>query len=219
MNKSSAKDFVKKYIFKFIIIVLCVFFIGGVGIGARNILRMESNYTVNEHIEAASPRPAQPAEIVAFLDRAIDKAIAEKPAMTSSESCAIAEDSITAQPSSPALTASAKYIRDALDKHIEDSFEKAETAYGEGFGQIIKSLDIADADILSAECTDEYYCCPACGERFDESNEAFNPETDTHSCPKCRVEEELELRYGDQYTVFPLPRFRGVRYVRRAIFI
>ena len=75
----------KKHLYKIVVIVLIIFFIGGVGMGAANILAIEGVRELYTPDEPLTVLPESDEEIITYADMIITKALNEKPLTQSKE--------------------------------------------------------------------------------------------------------------------------------------
>ena len=183
----------KKYIYKIAVVILVIFFVGGVGIGAADILSIEGVEELYEAPEGLSELPETDAEIVDYLNSCIKKANVECPQISLSDSFSIDELGVEGD-DSDAINAGIAKITDTLEDKTEELFEVKELAFFENNSEILKTLDINIGDIESTELSYEYYTCTMCGEKIGLDDYGEN-------CPECDNEGTLRLRSNDNYTI------------------
>lgn len=183
-----------------VIALLCFFFVFGIVWGANSLLEMEGTMVPADLTDGAVACPQTKDEAASLLSSAIDKALEEKPRLSSSDSVKIGDKNeddeperlvISGDDSSLAQTV-AQHIKDGAADAFEDSFGEISADYDEGFADKLWIPGLSAADITDFECTYIYYTCPQCGESFDEAAD---------KCPDCGNPEPLEMRYRDEYTL------------------
>lgn len=184
----------KKYIYKIVVVVLIVFFVGGVGIGAANILSIEGTYELYTPEEGLSPIPESEEQVVAYINAAVDKALATNPLTTMRESFSIDTDSVKNSAENEQLNAAVILAADEIESAVEDSFETKEAAYGESAVEFLSDLNINPADVEEYTVDYKYFKCSMC-----ESHIA--PEDYAEECPECGNQGTLNERYGDEYSI------------------
>jgi len=181
----------KKALPKAVILLLCVFFAGGLVWGIDSVLGMEGTLVPYQPAQSLSRRPGTAPEILSYLNNAIGKARDEKPKLSSSTKCDLLECSF--QSSDEALLSGvSQYIAGSLEKRVEDTARPLSADFGEGFAGQVETLKLGARDLVSAKCRSEYYVCAVCGEES---------EIKQVECPGCGSKDAWQERYSDEYTI------------------
>ena len=185
----------KKHIYKIVVVILVVFFVGGVGMGAANILAIEGVREIYTPDEPLTKLPETNEEIIAYINSAIAKALEEKPYTEFSENYSIDKDSIKNSLDNSRLDSAAKMAVDGIEEKVESGYESKTADYGESAAAFLNgSLQINSADIESIDFNRMYYKCSMC-------TDSVNYEDYDEKCPKCGNTGTLELRYSDNYEI------------------
>ncbi len=185
----------KKYIYKIVVVILIVFFVGGVGLGAANILSIEGTKELYEPEKPLSAFPDGNDAIVAYADKVIAKALSEKPKIEMSESFSIDSDSIANSWENSKLNAACVLSAGGIESGVSDGYEEKSADFSEDASGFLEStLGITAADIDSVDFNYRHYTCSMC-----RSN--INFEDYAEKCPECGNEGTLELRFGDNYEI------------------
>lgn len=184
----------KKYIYKIVIVVLVIFFVGGVGLGAANILSIEGTYELYTPEEPATPYPETNEAVLSYIDSVIGKALAANPKTEMSESYSIDTDTLSNSADNAQITASAKLAAGKLEETMESQF-KAETAdFDTSASKFLSALKINPADVEKVDISYKYYKCSMC-----ESH--IGVEDFAEECPECGNINTLNERCGDEYEI------------------
>lgn len=184
----------KKYIYKIVVVVLVVFFVGGVGMGAANILSIEGTYELYNPEKSLSPIPENGEQAVAYINSAISKALETKPLTQMNESFSIDNDSIKNSAENEQLNAAVALAADSIESAVEDSFEAKEAKYGEPASAFLATVGISPADIEEFSISYKYFKCSMCESHIDAEDFA-------EECPECGNEGTLNERFGDEYEI------------------
>ncbi len=184
----------KKHIYKIVVVVLVVFFVGGVGIGAANILSIEGTYELYSPKGSLSPIPETQEDAVAYINSAITKAIETKPLTTMNESFSIDDDSVKNSAENEQLNAAAVLAVDSIENAVEDSFEAKEAGYGESSAEFLHVLGINPADVEDFSINFKYFKCSMCESHIDSEDFA-------EKCPECGNINTLNERFSDEYDI------------------
>ena len=144
----------KKLLFGTIIVVLVVLFIGGMIIGARNILDTEGTQDPN------APTVTQPDKLdidsagfistfAAHVDEATDPSRTRISIYTDVE---IDDSSITVASGNDYLLTELKHVKQGILDSVKKYYEIYEGKFGEDFNSRIRPVDFNQSDILSASC-------------------------------------------------------------------
>lgn len=187
----------KKFLPKFVISLLIVFFIVGLAWGLNSVLEMEGTDEPDTLTEGIAWEDSKQG-VIDMIRTAIDKAEAERPKLTSDDKVVIDEDSLDAGGNEEVLDA-AKYINHASsdgEGAVEKLFADARGDIGADYGE--DETGKVDMPELTVDDIDEYkvdyiyYVCPSCG------NESDKP---LDSCEKCGSTRPYVTKYRDEYTI------------------
>ena len=185
----------KKYIYKIVVVILIIFFVGGVGLGAANILAIEGVREIYTPEEPLTKLPETNEEIIAYANSVIAKALEEKPRTELSEGYSIDEDSISNSLDNSRLNAAAKMAVGEIEEKVESGYESKTADYSESAAPFLNGiLQLNAGDIESVDFKRMYYKCSMCTDSVDYDD--FN-----EKCPKCGNLNSLELRYSDNYEI------------------
>ncbi len=184
----------KKYIYKIVVVILVVFFVGGVGIGAKNILAIEGTYELYTPAEPLTPFPATDEDVISFVNSAIEGALKTKPLTEQSEFYSINTDSIANSADNAQLTASAKFAAGKIEDAVKESSASNTADYGKDASAFLSVLNISADDIESTEVNYKYYKCSMC-------ESGISVEDYAEECPECGNENTLNERYSDEYEI------------------
>ena len=188
----------KKYIYKIAVVILVIFFVGGVGIGAANILSIEGTEELYTATAPLTPYPDTTDEIIAYVNSCIAKANTEQPKLTYSESYKISDGDAEFvgenENDANAVKAVFQKTADTIEEKIEDSFEKSEIEFYSANSDILRKVNLDTENVISAVIDYEYCTCTMCGEKI--SIEDYG-----EICPECGNEGTLRERYDDVYKI------------------
>ena len=185
----------KKHIYKIVVVILVLFFVGGVGMGAADILAIEGVRELYTPAEPLSKLPETNEEIVSYAGSVIAKALEEKPYTQLDEIYSIDKDSVINSLDNSRLNAAAKMAADGIDEKVESAYESNTADYGESAAPFLSnSFQISANDIESVDFRRMYYRCSMC-------TDSVNYEDFNEKCPKCGNMNSLELRYSDNYEI------------------
>ena len=114
----------KKHLYKIVVTVLIIFFIGGVGMGAANILAIEGVRELYTPDKPLTVLPESDEEIITYADMIITKALNEKPLTQSKEKYSIDTDSIENSLDNNRLNCAAVMAADEIENIIESGYEE-----------------------------------------------------------------------------------------------
>lgn len=184
----------KKYIYKIVIIVLVIFFVGGVGLGAADILSIEGTYELYSPKEALSPFPETEEQTVDYINAAIAKAIETNPLTTMNESFSIQSDSVKNSAENEQINSAVILALGNIEGAVRESFEAKEAKFGESSADFLSALNINPADIEECSISYKYYKCSMCESNIAEEDFA-------EKCPECGNIGTLNERFGDEYNI------------------
>lgn len=174
-----------------VVVLLCIFFVGGFAIGLNIVMDMEGNYPPVVNEESVVPAPETAEEALAVLNEALDKIKAEKPKTDTSVSYSIDSDSIETDGSDQFMQ-SMLYVKDNVESYLEDSVEKPACDFYGNVESILRLPEITPDQISEYTCDYKYYQCSSCGKTSDEPLE---------NCEDCGNERPYDLRYTDNYRI------------------
>ncbi len=174
-----------------LIALLCIIFVVLFSYGLSSVLAMEGQFPPNVNTEALSPVPADKAEAVEYLNRAVKNAIDKKPKLETAEGFAIDKESIETD-ASEEFKNTLLYCVDDFDSSLERDFQAATSEYGEDMSKILNIPEITADDVKDYTCDYIFYRCASCGEESDEQHP---------NCEVCGSVYEYALRYRDEYTI------------------
>lgn len=184
----------KKYIFKIVVVVLIVFFVGGVGIGAANIMSIEGTRELYTPAEPLTEYPETDEQVLTYINDAINKALEVKPLVSMSESYSVDEDTFANSLDNAQINAAAKKAAGSIESQVENNFEVKNADYSESASAFLKDFSISEADVESVNVEYEYYRCSMCTSTV--SLEEYGEE-----CPLCGNLNTLEKRSSDVYKI------------------
>lgn len=184
----------KKYIYKIVVVVLVVIFVGGVGFGAAGILAIEGTYELYTPAEPLSPLPEGNEAAVAYINSVIAKAVEAKPKIEMGSSYSIDDESIANSAENAQLNASVLLASDSIEEAVESRFEAKTADFSESAAEFLKPLTISPADVEKTEISYKYFKCSMC-----ESHIAV--EDYFYKCPECGNLNTLNERYSDEYEI------------------
>lgn len=188
----------KKYIYKIVVVVLIVFFIGGVGIGAANILSIEGMEELYTPAAPNTPFPDTDAEVAEYLNACIAKANTEQPKILYHDSFGIDEGSIAVTGGNEADAAAVRSLcakaSGTIEGKFEDAFDDIVVEFYHNNSDLLRKISIPEEDIESVTVDYQYYLCTMCN-----AHVAFADFAD--DCPECGNTGTLKLRYNDVYRI------------------
>ena len=184
----------RKYVYRIAIVVLVVFFVAGVGFGAKKIFTIEG---VRELYTAPAPlseKPGTAQEMLDFINAAVEKALLLCPKTELTSSFAIDKDSLQVSSGSRAFLSAVQTALPGVNKSVTGSFEKKTADYSASAADFLKPFHIDAADVTEAQLKYEYYKCALCTSEI--AYEDFST-----VCPECGSENTLQLRFYDTYKI------------------
>ncbi|MBQ6066291.1 MAG: Ig-like domain-containing protein [Clostridia bacterium] len=184
----------RKYIYKIAVVILVVFFVAGVGFGAKKILAIEG---VRELYVAPAPLSEMPEngeDMVRYINAAIEKALTACPKTELSSSFSIDKGSLKVSDGNRQLLSAVQMAVPAVNSRVTDRFEKRTADFSDSAADFLTVCRIDAADILEAKLEYEYYKCSLCA-----SEVAFDKYSDV--CPACGSENTLRPRSRDTYKI------------------
>ena len=180
-----------KLLYAGVIAVLIVFFIVGFVYGLDSVLKMEGSFPPVELSEAKTAVPETKEEAVEYLNRAVAAAKAEKPKFSSDSWFSIDEDSVSAS-GEDAIKNTLLFVREGLTDKLNESFDRFETDFSEGFDGYLRVPDFSPDDVEAFSCDYIYYKCSLCGETSD---------IPLDGCEACGSDYPYQMLYRDDYTI------------------
>jgi len=175
----------RSWIVRGVVIFLILVFLGGMALGANDLLTREGRQPPPAELDESITNPPDGAEAIqAYVQAALDKALADKPKLTYDTSFGLdvgkAEFLFTdgADRDAEWLKNALKLIGPGATGHLHDQYPAGETQYGEDFTAAQWGLPFAPEDLESAVCDFIYFRCTACGRGESEPLE---------QCPGCKA--------------------------------
>lgn len=178
----------KKQLPKIVIAILILFFVVGLVWGLRSVLELEGTMEPNISKASLSPVPETKEAMISYILAAVEKAQAEKPALSFSDEFRIDDETMQAGD----VQGTAAYIRAGIDDKLGEVRDDFSTEFGEDFSGRLWAPEITPDDITSAELNYDYWKCPACGKDTDELPEV---------CEDCGTKAGFLLKHKDNYTI------------------
>ncbi|MBR4727022.1 MAG: Ig-like domain-containing protein [Clostridia bacterium] len=178
----------KKHLPKIVITILILFFVVGLVWGLRSVLELEGTMEPNISKASLSPVPETKEALISYVMAAVEKAEAEKPALSFSDEFRIDDETMQAGD----VQGTAAYIRSGIDDKLGEVRDDFSTGFGEDFSGKLWVPAIEPGDITSAELNYDFWKCPACGRETDEQPEV---------CEDCGTDAGFLLKHKDNYTI------------------
>ena len=190
MNK---KDW-RSYIYKVVTVILVIFFVTGVGFGAKKILSIEGTRELYEAPAPRTPLPQTEEEIVQYINLCIENALAACPKTQMSSSFSVNASSVQSANGNAQMAEAVRIAVPGLNSRVKALFETNEADYFQSAAQFLQTCIIDKADIESATVSYEYYRCSLCTSQiaYDKYDVV---------CPECGSENTLQLRSADTYKI------------------
>ncbi len=167
--------------------IFCVLFTYGLSC----VLAMEGTVSPNILEEGLTPAPADKAQAIDFLNKAISKAIEENPKLDTADNFEADTDTLEIS-GSDELKSAMLYAVDEFDGQLDGNYESVSTDFGEDISDKLNIPAITADDIVDFTCDYIYYQCPSCGEE----NEDELPD-----CELCGGVYPYLKKYHDEYSV------------------
>ncbi|MCR5151386.1 MAG: Ig-like domain-containing protein [Clostridiales bacterium] len=181
-----------KAVYAGVIIFLIIVFVVGFIYGLNHVLSMEGAYPPPVNEEAEIPAPGDSLSGVNLVERAKTLVYLKNPKTQKSAYIDIDPSSLETG-KGEIFDSALLFIRDGVEKKVEEYFAPEETDFGE---EITK--EIFPSDVINPLSVDSFTCdyiryqCPACGE---------TSEKEKTECEKCGSEEKYNMVYDDEYTL------------------
>ena len=187
------KEFDKKNLLtKGVIILLCLFFVGGIAWGANSVLELEGVYDPYIPAQSLSPFPDTAEKAVAYINSAIAAAEMNKIKLTASQDFSIGDEPGDVSGNNELTVKSAEYLREDIQDCVKEGFEEKTADYGEGFSGLLLPLELNSSDVAQYSCEDTYFECPICANKQEE---------DKLPCKECDGTLPLIKKLHDEYTI------------------
>ena len=184
----------KKYIYKIVIVILVVFFVGGVGIGAENILSIEGVREIYNPEPPLSPMPETDEDMIQFINNAIEKALELCPETKMTASFTFDASTLKVTDDNAQILAAAKQALPAINSKVRESFTEKSVDYSVSASDFLSVCKVAASDITQVKLDYQYYKCSLCTSEI--AYEDYGVE-----CPECSSENTLQLRNYDKYKI------------------
>ncbi len=178
----------KKQLPKIVIATLILFFVVGLSWGLKSVLEIEGTMEPNVVKDALSPYPETKEERIRYVAAAVQRAAAEKPAVSFSDTFSIDADTIQAG----GAQRTAEYIRTGVEGKLGELRGDISSDFGEDLSGKLWIPGIEPEDITSAELEYDYWKCPVCGKETDDL-----PQT----CEDCDTGSGFIRKFKDEYTI------------------
>ena len=188
-EKLEGSDKARNWIIRGVVIFLVLVFLGGMALGASDLLSREGQLFPEQELDSTITSPPEGGEeIYAYIQAALDKALEEKPKFTYDTTFEYAKDNDYLDEIAfifPYGDVGAEWLKNAVRlvalgaaEHLYGGYPSGETQYGEDFAQALWGLPFDPAQLDSAACAFVYYRCTACGKGEDEWKA---------QCPECKA--------------------------------
>jgi len=204
--KLEGSEKARSWIIRGVVIFLVLVFLGGLALGANDLLTREGQQPPEPVLDATITDPPEgEGAIYTYMQAAIDMALAEKPKFACDTTFEYAKDNnylddiafAFADAGSADTALDEAWLKNAVRlvalgaaEHLYDNYPSGETQYGEDFAQMLWNMPFDSAQLDSAKCTFVYYRCTACGKGEDEWKA---------QCPECKAKgtEEKPIMVKD----------------------
>lgn len=174
-----------------VVVILCIFFVGGFIIGLNMVLDMEGNYPPAVNEEGLTPAPEAAGDALDFLNKSIAKAGEDRPKIQTNSRFGIDGDSIETD-CSEQFRQACLFVKGNVEDCLAQSVGKPSCDFYEDNGKVIQAPAISPSQIEDFTCDYIYYQCPSCGVTSDEPLE---------ECEPCGGERAYQMKYSDNYRV------------------
>lgn len=183
-----------KLVFGGVIVLLCVFFVGGVIFGANSLLEMEGTLEpADKYVVAGYAQvPESSQQAIELVDTAVKQALEAKPKLNSYDSIDIHDELLIGTESSSAVNTAAKFIKDSAADEFGAMFVDLSADFGAGFDDKLWIPSVSADDIESFECNYIYYHCMQCAADSDVIYE---------ECSECGNKNAPQMRYRNEYSI------------------
>ncbi|MBQ6019958.1 MAG: hypothetical protein IJL26_07225, partial [Clostridia bacterium] len=159
-----------KWMYPIVIAALIVIFIVIFGYGLRLVTTMEHPYPPVVLEEGRTPVPQNNAELADYLNAVVEKALAEKPKLSSDRNVRIDGDSVE--------TDGGEYVKrtldllvDSVEDTLDDDFEATNTEFGDPLDGVLPKPALTADDIESFSVDYAHFYCVVCGAVSDVQTE------------------------------------------------
>lgn len=184
----------QKYIYKIAVVILIIFFVVGVGFGAKKILTIEGVRELYEPPESLSQMPETEDEMIRYVNAAVEKALRLCPKTELYSTFSIDKETLRTSGGNRQFSGAVRAAVPGIDTGVKDRFEKRTADYSESAADFLKTCRIEAPDVTEAELKYKYYKCSLC------TSEIAYEDYDT-VCPECGSENTLQLRFYDTYKI------------------
>ncbi|MBO5397003.1 MAG: Ig-like domain-containing protein [Clostridia bacterium] len=175
--------------------ILIFFFVGGFWIGLDRVRSMEGTFPPNDIKEGISAAPETAEDAVKYLDYVINKALTEKPKLSSDDNFSVDSSSLETD-GSDTFKSTLLFAMDGFEDHIssvEDTEGKLTSVnFGEDISSLLRVPSLEGLIVSEFSCNYIYYECPSCGIT---NNEQLS------SCEPCGSEREYYKKYRPEYEI------------------
>jgi len=197
--KLEGSEKARSWIVRGVVIFLVLVFFGGMVLGANDLLSREGQQPPDPVLDASITDPPEGSEaIYAYVQKAMDMALAEKPKFAWDTTFAYEKDNNYLDEieftggghTDEWLKNAVRLVALGAAERLYDNYPSGETQYGDDFARTLWNLPFDPAQLESAKCTFVYYRCTACGKGEDEWKA---------QCPECKAKgtEEKPIMVKD----------------------
>ena len=159
--------------------------------GLSSVLAMEGSYPPNVLTDGLTPAPLTAEEAVDFLNKTVEKAMAEMPKTSENRHFVLHTDTIDTT-GSDNLRDTFTFLAGAFDSQLDSNMQNGSADYSEDMTDIINIPAFSADDVTDFKCDYIYYSCPSCGK---ENSEPLD------SCEACGGVNPYNMKYRSEYTV------------------
>ncbi|MDR1629554.1 MAG: Ig-like domain-containing protein [Oscillospiraceae bacterium] len=144
-------------LYKAVIAVLVVFFLGGIGLGLWNITMNEGVFLPEETPkESKTPAPQATEAAAAYLECLVAEALGTKPKVNKTTRFSIPDEGgIAFSVENPLLDATAAYMKDKITTALNAKAQGCEVLFGDDFSTLLSVPRFSPAGGFDAVCTDK----------------------------------------------------------------
>ncbi len=184
----------RSYIYKVSAVILVIFFVTGVGFGAKNILSIEGTMELYTPPEPLSPKPETNEDVAQYINNTIEKALSLQPKTEYSAGFSINSGSVKISDDNEQITAAVKMALPELNRRVTADFVSETADFSESAESFLKPCEIDASHIESSVIDYKYYKCSLCTSEIKTENYST-------VCPECKSENTLQLRSYDKYKI------------------
>ena len=190
-EREERNDKIAHKVYLYVLILLAIMFVVGFTYGINAVLALEGQMAPNVLTESEIPVPQSKEEAYSLFDDALDKALQEKPKLTSDNAFNINEETIVTKKSEYFLE-TFKFVNDGINEIFKSGFDKVETNFGEELDSKLRIPDFKISDIIDYSVNYVYYRCTSCG---NVSSEQLD------NCDNCGYSQPYAETWNDEYEI------------------